>query len=198
MADALLAGLPRIVRAWEEMRLRGILALAVAVSAVAWWMTQWLLDQPLEATRTLLVGLVVFGLGLVLGILNARRRVRDGLAEPRTPNTRVVYETRADARARRIKYSGAVFLTVMMVLMFDALAQWSGVTAGIVAGAAVAAAVADLHEARLWRLAERERGSELYVLVRAAALVASYGRVDLYEVPPEVAERERAEDPFSL
>lgn len=198
MADALLAGLPRIVRASEEIRLRGILALAVGLAASAWWVIQWLLDQPVEAGRTWLFALVVLALGVAVGLVNARRRVREGLDAPRSPNARVVYETRADGKLRHIKYSGAVFLTVMMVLMFDALAQWRGVTAGIVAGIGVAFALADLSEARAWRRAEAERHSELYVLVGAAALVASYGRVQLYEVPPEVAARERADDPFAL
>lgn len=198
MADALLAGLPRIVRASEEIRLRGILALAVGIAAAAWWAIQWLLDQPVDAGRTWLFSLAVLVLGVAAGLANVRRRVREGLLSPRSPNARVVYETRADGKLRRLKYSGAVFLTVMMVLMFDALARWNGVTAGIAAAIGIAAGLADLVEARSWRRAEAERQRELLVLVGANALVASYGRAQLFEVPPEVAARERGDGPFAL
>jgi hypothetical protein len=104
----------------------------------------------------------------------------------------VVYETRADARDRRIRLSGAVFLSAVVILMFDRLAGWGGVTAGVIVGAGVAVGVADLLEARRWSRAEREREADLYVQIGARSLVASLGSVQIYEVPiPPKSELER-------
>jgi hypothetical protein len=183
MADALLAGLPRIVRVAEEIRLRGWLALSVAGAVGAWWTIQWLLDQVLQPARTGMFALVITVLGVGLGLAKIPRRMRDGLDAPRSPNARVVYETRADGRDRRIRLSGAVFLSVIVVLMFDRLAGWEGVTAGAIGGVALAAGVSDLVEARRWHRAERQRDSELYVRIGPQALVASYSVAEIYESP---------------
>ena len=183
MADVLLAGLPRIARVAEEVRLRGWLALAAGGAVAAWWTIQWLLDQPLQPGRTWLFALVVAVLAGVAMLVNVPRRLRDGLREPRLPSPRVVYETRADGRDRRIRLSGAVFLSVIVILMFDRLAGWEGVTAGVIVGVAVAVGLADLLEARRWHRAERERESDLYVRIGPRALVASFGDADIYEVP---------------
>jgi hypothetical protein len=193
-----LAGLPRISRASDEIRVRGWLAVAVAVATVGWWVVQWFVNQPLEPRRDGLVALVLAVVGGHLGWLNQRRRVRVGLRDPRRPSPRVVYETRADAGARRIRLSGAVFLTVMVVLAFDTLARWGGISAGIVVGAALAAGLADLAESRRWRVAERQRRTELYLLVKSDAFVASYGEPEVYEVPPDVAARERELGGFTV
>jgi hypothetical protein len=67
--------------------------------------------------------------------------------------------------------------------MLDQVAGWSGVTAGVIVGAAAGLGVADLVEARRWERAERERDADLYVKVGPRALVAGYGRIELYEVP---------------
>ena len=122
MADALLAGLPRIARVAEEVRLRGVLALAVGAAAVAWWTIQWLLDQPVESARTWALALLTVVLAAVTGLINVPRRLREGLRNPRFPSARVVYETRADGRDRRIRLSGAVFLSTIVILMFDQVA----------------------------------------------------------------------------
>ncbi len=185
MADALLAGLPRIARVAEEVRLRGWLALAAAGAVAAWWTIQWLLDQPLQPGRTWLFALVVAVLAGISGLVNVPRRLREGLREPRLPTARVVYETRADGRDRRIRLSGAVFLSAIVILMFDRLADWEGVTAGVIVGVAVGVGLADLFEARRWHRAEREREATLYVRIGPRALVASYGMADIFEVPRE-------------
>lgn len=183
MADALLAGLPRIAPAAEEVRLRGLLALAVGGAAGAWWLVQWLLDQPVDTARTWLLGLVAAVLGGVYMLLNVSRRVRTGLAGARLPSSRLVYETRADGKERRTRLAGAVFLSVVVVLMIDRLAGWDGVMAGIVAGAALAVGVGDLVEARRWGRAERERDADLYVRIGQHALVAGFGAAEIYQVP---------------
>jgi hypothetical protein len=183
MADALLAGLPRIARVAEEVRLRGWLTLTVGGAVAAWWTIQWLLDQPLQPARTWLFALMIGGLGAVAALVNVPRRVREGLRATRLPNARVVYETRADGRDRRIRLSGAVFLSAIVVLMCDRLAHWEGITAGMIIGVAVAMGIADLVEGRRWHRAEREREAELYVRIGPRALVASYGEVDIFEVP---------------
>ena len=183
MADVLLAGLPRIARVAEEVRLRGWLAVATAGAVAAWWTIQWLLDQPLQPGRTGLVALVVAVLAGIAGLINVPRRLRDGLREPRFPSPRVVYETRADGRDRRIRLSGAVFLSAIVILTFDRLAGWDGLTAGVIVGVAVSVGLADLLEARRWHRAERAREAELYVRIGPGALVASFGEADIYEVP---------------
>ena len=183
MADALLAGLPRIARVAEEVRLRGVLALAVGAAATAWWTIQWLLDQPVKPGLTWALALLTVVLAAVTGLINVPRRLRDGLRNPRFPSSRVVYETRADGRDRRIRLSGAVFLSVIVVLMFDQVADWGGVTAGVIIGAAAGLGVADLIEARRWASAERERDADLFVRVGPRALVAGFGRIEVFEVP---------------
>lgn len=183
MSDALLAGLPRIVRASDEIRLRGVLAIAVGAAAAVWWVMQWLLDQPMEVGQTALVAGSVVVLAAIAAAANSSRRLAAGLAETRFPGSNVVFETRADGRDRRLRFSGAVFLTVVVVLMFDLLAQWGGVTAGIVAGAALAVGAVDLIEARRWERAEIRRDAELLLLVRPKALVASYGEAIVFEIP---------------
>jgi O-antigen/teichoic acid export membrane protein len=181
--DALLAGLPRIARVAEEVRLRGLLALAAGAAAAAWWTIQWLLDQPVEAGRTWALALLTTVLAAVSGVINVPRRLREGLRNPRFPSSRMVYETRADGRDRRIRLSGAVFLSTIVILMFDQLAEWGGVTAGVIAGAAAGLGVADLIEARRWARAERQRDADLFVRVGPRALVAGFGRAEVYEVP---------------
>ncbi len=185
MADATLEGMPRIARAPEEIRIRGSLALAVVAATVLWWVTQWLVDQPLQMRRALFVAVLVFVLGVIAAVLNVSRRVNEGLAEVRPPAASMVFETRAAGRERRMRYSGAVFLTVIVVLMFDALAEWGGVTAGVIVGAALASGILDLVEASRWERQERSRRSELWLLVRPKALVTSYGRVVVIEVPDD-------------
>jgi O-antigen/teichoic acid export membrane protein len=183
MADALLAGLPRIARVAEEVRLRGVLAIAVAGAAAAWWTIQWLLDQEVEPGRTWALALLTAVLAAVSGLVNVPRRLREGLRDPRFPSARVVYETRADGRDRRVRLSGAVFLSTIVILMVDQVAGWGGVTAGVIVGAAVGLGVADLVEARRWARAERERDADLFVKLGPRALVAGYGRAEVYEVP---------------
>ncbi len=183
MPDALLAGLPRIARVAEEVRLRGVLALAAGAAAAAWWTIQWLLDQPVEPGRTWALALLTAVLAAVSGAINVPRRLREGLRNPRFPSPRVVYETRADGRDRRIRLSGAVFLSTIVILIFDQLADWGGVTAGVIVGTAAGLGVADLIEARRWARAERERDADLFVRVGPRALVAGFGRVEVYEVP---------------
>ncbi len=185
MSDATLEGMPRIARASEEIRIRGSLAIAVVVATVLWWVTQWLIDQPLQTRRALLVSGLVLVLGLVAGLVNVSRRVSEGMADVRPPGVSMVFETRAASRDRRMRYSAAVFLTVVVVLIFDALADWGGVTAGFVIGAGLASGIADLVEASRWERQERRRGSELWVLVRPRALVASYGRAIVVEIPED-------------
>ncbi len=192
MGETLLAGLPRIARVAEEVRLRGWLVLGVGGAVAAWWTIQWLLDQPLQPGRTWLIAFVVLVLAAVAGLVNVPRRVREGLRAPRFPTSRVVYETRADGRDRRIRLSGGVFLSAIVILMFDRLAGWEGVTAGVLMGTAVGVGGADLLEARRWERAEREREADLFVRIGPTALVASFGVADIYEVPnPPDDARER-------
>jgi len=161
--------------------MRGSLAIALAVAVAGWWVTQWVLDQYLRLGRGAAIAGIVAVLAGHLGWINTRRRVRVGLESPRRPTPAVVFETRADAGSRRARFSGAVFLTVIVVLAIDMLAGWGGVTAGVIVGVAVGMGVADLWESRAWRRAEAERDSRLYLYVEADALVAAYGTPTVFE-----------------
>lgn len=52
MAETALAGLPRLVRMGDEARWRGGSALGAAVAVVGWWLTAWLVGQPVSPVRT--------------------------------------------------------------------------------------------------------------------------------------------------
>ena len=56
MGDSVLAGLPRLVRVRDEVRMRGIAAVGIGAATVGWWMLAWLLGED------------VLGLRFVLGI----------------------------------------------------------------------------------------------------------------------------------
>jgi hypothetical protein len=196
MPDAMLAGLPRLVRVGEELRWRGQTAATIGAAMVAYWTTAWLLDQSLRPLETLISALVVAILtGLTAGLASGRR-VPEALEETKPPPRLSVYETHADGRERRARAAGIVLLGVVVLLVFDRVTDGGGVMAGLLAGFFGASGIVDWREARRWVAAERERDARLYLLIRANALVARFGRTEIYEV--RRSDRERDRDPLEL
>lgn len=197
MADAALAGLPRLVRAWDEVRVRGTAAVGIGVAAAGWWMLVWLLDEPVSALRTLLGGAAVAVPTLLLaGRASARRLASaDEVGPPPRPS---VYETPADGRDRRTRLAGIVVMGVIVLVMFDRLTGGGGEMAGLVAGLFIPVGVVDLMEARTWERLEREHPGGLYLVVRPHALMAHMGPGEVYERPRGDRVEEPEPSPFDL
>lgn len=186
----MLAGLPRLVRASAEVRFRGQTALLIGVAVAAFWVASWLLDLPVDPVRTLLAACTTLVLGGLAAGLASTRRLRLGLEETLPPPRRVVYETVADGRERRARLTGIVLLGIMILLVFDRFTDGGGIMAGLVTGLFVGVGTAEALEGRRWHQAERARSARLYLLVKARALMAPYGVVDVYEVPSEDPDRD--------
>ena len=184
MADAALAGLPRLVRVVEEVRMRGIAAIGVGTAAAGWWMLAYLIDQDVSVLNTVVAGGAVGAATLVIAAVFSSRRL-GGAREVRKPPRAAVYETVADGRERRVRLAGIVVFGVIVLLAFDRLTGGAGEMAGLVAGLFLPVGAVDLLEARSWASLERmrEEGAGLYVLVRPQALMASMARHEVYERP---------------
>jgi hypothetical protein len=197
VADAALAGLPRLVRAWDEVRVRGVAGVGIGVAAAGWWMIVWLLDQPVSELRTLLGAAAVGVPSLLLAGRASARRLRavDRVAPPPRPS---VYETAADARERRTRLAGIVVLGVIVLVMFDRLTDGGGEMAGLIAGLFIAVGVVDLMEARTWQRLERAHPGGLYMVVRPHALMAHMGAGEIYERPRSDRSDVPEPSPFDL
>jgi heme A synthase len=197
VADAALAGLPRLVRAFDEVRVRGTAAVGIGVAAAGWWMIVWLLDQPVSALRTLL-GAAAVGVPTLLLAARASARRLDAASRVGPPPRPSLYETAADARERRTRLAGIVVLGVIVLVMFDRLTGGGGEMAGLVAGLFIATGIVDLMEARTWERLEREHPGGLYMLVRPHALMAHMGAGEVYERPRGDRVDEPEPSPFDL
>jgi hypothetical protein len=122
--------------------------------------------------------------------------VREGLRETLPPPRLSVYETVADGRERRARFGGIVLLGAVVLLVFDRVTNGDGTMAGLLTGLFVAAGAVDLGEARRWRGAERDRDARLYVLIRANAMVARFGRAEIYE--ERRPDQDRRPDPVAF
>lgn len=181
MADAAFAGLPRLVRSSDELRWRGGAAIALAVAVAAYWTLDWLLDQPVEAGRTGLSFAVALIGATTVASVNSGRRLREGLAATLPPPRLSVYETRADARERRVRLTGIVVTGALVLLVFDRVTGGGGGMAGLLAGLFAGVGGVDRLEARRWAQAARARRAQLYLMVRPPAMVASFGLTQVYE-----------------
>lgn len=193
MPDTALAGLPRLVRASDEVRWRGGGAAALAVAVAAYWTMAWLLDQPTDALRTGLSFAVALLGSSAAAAVTSGRRLREGLAQTLPPPRLSVYETRADARERRVRLTGIVVTGALVLLAFDRVTDGGGGMAGLLAGLFLGVGAVDRLESRRWDAAERTRRARLYMLVRPPAMVARFGVTEIYEVTrDDGAERDRA------
>jgi hypothetical protein len=193
MPNAMLAGLPRLVRVADEVRARGHATLSVGVAVGVYWVCLWLLDQPVSPLRTL-VSLLIAGLpASLMAAVGSGRRLATVQKELKPPPRVAVYETFADGRERRARLAGILLLAAVVTLIFDRLTNGQGTMAGLTIGFFTSIGIIDLLEARHWLEAEGARNVRLLVVVRPHAMVASYGPTDVYEVPR--ADGDRDEEP---
>lgn len=181
--DTVLAGLPRVVRVADESRWRGQSAVATALVLGAFWGFTWLLGEPVEVLRTTVsFGAVLTPTLLVAGLASGRR-VAANLAHTRRPPVTAVHETAAASRDRRMRLATVVLFGIIALLIFDRFTDGGGVMAGLVAGLMLGVGTVDWREARMWRQAERERDSRLFVLVRPGALMPTIAAAEVFESP---------------
>jgi hypothetical protein len=189
----MLAGLPRLVRVADEVRARGQAMLSVGAAMAAYWVGLWLLDLPVDPLRTL-VSMLVAGLPTsLLAAAGSGRRLAKAQGDVRAPPRLAVYETFADGRERRARLAGILLLAAVVLLVFDRLTEGGGTMAGLTVGFFTSIGLMDIMEARRWAGVERTRAVRLYTLVRPHAMVASYGQMELFEVPR--AESDPDEEP---
>jgi heme A synthase len=188
VADTVLAGLPRLVRVRDEVRMRGIAALGIGAATVGWWMLAWLLGEGVDGLR---FGLAAIGIGipaLIAAWLISRRRLRVA-REFQAPPRNAVYETIAAARDRRTRLSGVVLFGVIILMIFDHFSHGAGEMAGLVAGLFIPFGAIDIRESHQWSALEREHhDTRLYVLVPAHAMMAPFSPDAVYERPRSDAE----------
>lgn len=80
-----------------------------------------------------------------------------------------------------MRLASVVLLGIVVLLLFDHFTGGGGTMAGLIAGLMGGLGICDLREARMWRAAERERDSRLFVLVRPRALTPHIVPVDIFE-----------------
>ncbi len=182
MDDAALAGLPRIVRADDEIGWRGQVLTSLGLAALAYWIILWLVDGPVEPLPAGIVAAAALLLALVLGALTSRRRFAHAILTLRPPGP-VVHETTADSFERRVRAATVMFLGVGTLLVLDTLISEIGGTAALIAGAGIGVGIIDRLEARRWERTQRERDSRIFLMIRPRALMAGMGVQDAYEVP---------------
>ncbi len=188
MGDSVLAGLPRLVRVRDEVRMRGVAALGIGAATAGWWMLSWLLGEGVLGLRFVLavVGIGIPALVAAMAVSRRRLRAADHLHPP--PPT-AVYETIAAARERRTRLAGVVLFGVIILMIFDHFSHGGGEMAGMVAGLFVPFGAVDLREAKRWtRLEAEHHDTRLYVLVPAHAMMAPFTPDAIYERPRTDAE----------
>lgn len=182
MAETLLAGLPRIVRAADEIRWRGQALMALGLASACYWTVLWLIDGPVAPLASGVLFAISLVMGLVLASITSRRRFTTALAHIRNPRA-MVHETPADALERHTRASVIFVFAAVILLVFDTLVSGVGGTAALLAGAGIGIGIVDRLEVRRWRQAEGERGSRLYLMIRPGALLVRMGVTECFELP---------------
>jgi hypothetical protein len=183
MPNAMLAGLPRLVRVADEVRARGHAMVSVGTAVAVYWICLWLLDQPVSPLRTLVCVLVAGLPASLMATVGSARRLRAVEKGLKAPPRLAVYETVADGRERRARLAGILLLAAVVLLVFDRVTGGEGTMAGLTVGFFTAIGVVDLMEARRWLEAETSRRVRLLVVVRPHAMVAGWSQNEVYEVP---------------
>ncbi len=193
--DSLLAGLPRLVRVADETRWRGQAGVATALVVAAFWVSTWLLGEPVRVGATALAAAAAAIPALVISTAAGRRRIRDSLARAVPPPRATVHETLASSRERRVRLAGVVLTGIIALLIFDRFTGGGGLMAGLLAGALGSLGAVDWVASRSWEQAERERGTRVFVVIRPDALSPRLAASDVYETPRPGAERAGAHEP---
>jgi hypothetical protein len=200
--EALLAGLPRLVRAGDEARWRGQFCVATAGVVAVFWACTWLVGEAVRPGPTALAAACVGLPTLLMASVASGRRLREGLSRSLPPPRASVFETLASSRDRRTRLSGVVLTGIIILLVFERFTGTGGVMAGLVVGLLAPLGVVDWREGRRWAAAEIRRESRIFVLMGPDALSPRLGHADLYEIPAPVRDRDRrsartpAFDPF--
>lgn len=171
------------MRVADEARWRGQSAVATAIVVGLYWGATWLVGETVEPERAALAFGAVALPTFAITALGGARRVRDAVVRSAPPPRSSVHETPASSRERRLRLAGVVLTGIIALLIFERFTDGGGVMAGLVAGLLLALGAADWREAGLWEMAERERESRIYVLIRPDALTPRLGIRDVYEAP---------------
>lgn len=182
MADTVLAGLPRIVRAADEVRWRGQALMALGLASACYWTVLWLVDGPVEPLAAGIFFLISLVMGLVLASVTSRRRFTQAMSNIKSPRA-MVHETRADALERHTRASIIFVFAAVVLLVFDTFVSNVGGTAALLAGAGIGIGLMDRLEARRWEQAEDDRGSRLYLMIRPGAMLVRMGVTECFELP---------------
>jgi hypothetical protein len=188
VADSVLAGLPRLVRVRDEVRMRGTAALGIGAATVGWWMLAWLLNEGVDGLRFIIAAAVIGAPSLLAAWLISARRLRVAV-QFRAPPRNAVYETIAAARERRTRLAGVVLFAVIILMIFDHFSHGAGEMAGLVAGLFIPFGILDIRESHHWTALEREHhDTRLYVLMQAHAMMVPLSPEAVYERPRSDAE----------
>ena len=184
----------------DETRWRGQASVATATVVVAFWVSTWLLGEPVRPGASALAAAVVAIPTLAIVSLTTTGRIRESLTRAVPPPRATLHETQAASRDRRMRLSGVVLTGIVALLLFDRFSGGGGVMAGLVAGLLGALGALDWLESRQWSAAERERETRIFVIVKPQALTPRLGAAEVYEIPRPGRDhdRRRVPSPFDL
>ncbi len=196
MADTALAGLPRIVRAADEIRWRGQAMLSLGLASACYWIVMWLVDGPVQPLAASTVFMTSLMMSLVLSAITSRRRLAYALDHITNPRA-MVHETPADARERQALAAVVFVFGAVILLMMDTAISEVGATAALLAGGGIGIGATDLLEARRWQQVEASRSSRLFLMISPGAMLVRMGTGNAYELPG-VSRPDDGPSPFDL
>lgn len=188
------------MRVADETRWRGQSCVATAAVVAVFWVSTWLLEEPVRPGAAALAAAVAAVPTLLVSSLLTGGRIRESLTRAVPPPRASIHETLAATRERRVRLLGVVLTGIVALLLFDRFTGGGGVMAGLVAGLLGALGAVDWRESYQWEQAERERETRIFVLVRPDALSPRLGSTDVYETqrPGSDHDRHTEPSPFDL
>lgn len=159
-----------------------------ALVVAAFWLSTWFLGEPVRESATALAAAAAALPALLIAARGSPRRIAESLARAVPPPAATVLETPAAARDRRMRLAGVVLTGVILLLLFDHFTGGGGIMAGLVAGSLGALGAVEWVEGRRWEVAERERGTRVFVMMRPDALTPAVGAGEVFERPRPGAE----------
>lgn len=186
------------MRAAPELRWRGGAALGTGAATIAYWVSTWLVDVPVDALWTAIGFAAIAVPAIPATTLTRVRRVDLSLRDAHSVPRSSVYETPASARERRLRLAAIVLMGVIILLALDRVIEAGGTTAGLTAGLLVSFGLSDLLDARRFGEAERQRETRIYYLVPPLAFTPRFGVATLYEEPETTQGALTEATPFDL
>lgn len=183
------------MRVADETRWRGQVCVATAVVVAVFWVSNWLLGEPVREGATALAAAVAAIPALAIASVAGGRGIRAALDGAVPPPRASVHETQASSRDRRMRLTGVVLTGVIVLLIFDRFTGGGGLMAGLLVGALGSLGAVDWVASRTWAAAERERGTRIFVMIRPDALSPRMGVTEVYETPRPGPERTGALEP---